>query len=85
MSRGWIKEFQSSLPRQFDEKRNVKSIRRYGYWVKYNEGGELKETGDYWGDEVMAKKFFEYTSSYWNRIQQCFPRHRLSKVFRDLT
>jgi hypothetical protein len=59
----WVEEFRSTLPRQFDEKRNVECVRRYGHWVKYNEGGQLKETGDYRQDGLVARKFFEYTSS----------------------
>lgn len=81
----WVKEFQSTLPRQFDEKRNVECVRRYGHWVKYNEGGQLKETGDYRQDGLVARTFFEYTLSFWDRIGECFPKHRLSKIFRDLT
>ena len=60
----WVAEFQSILPRQFDEKRNVECVRRYGHWVKYSEGGQLKETGDYRQDGLVARKFFEYTSSF---------------------
>jgi hypothetical protein len=81
----WVKEFESSLPRQFDEKRNIECVRRYGHWVKYNKGKRLKETRDFRQDGAMAKTFFEYTSSFWDIISKCFPKPRLGKVFRDLT
>jgi hypothetical protein len=81
----WVAEFGPSLPEQKDEKRNIKCVRRYGHWVKYNKGGDLKETGDYRKDGLVAKKFFEYTSLFWNCIRESFPQHCLGRVFRDLT
>jgi hypothetical protein len=81
----WVNAFKCSLPGQIDEKRNVRCVRRYGHWVKYHKGGELRATADYRRDGEMATRFFADTSLLWSRVGECFPKSHCSRIFRDLT
>jgi hypothetical protein len=81
----WVNEFKCSLPRQIDEKRNLRCVRRYEHLVKYNKRRKLRTTGDYRRDGDIAARFFEDTSMLWERAGECFPRSHCSRVFRDLT
>ena len=81
----WTKEFGGSLPKTNDTKRGVSCVRRYAYWVKYNKGGQLKLSGDYYRDGNIAEKFMKSSALLWGRAKDWFPQHYLSRIYRDLS
>ena len=57
----WVEEYEGKLPRVQDVQRGVSCVRKYAYWVKYNEEREPKASGDFVQDGEAAQKFFEYS------------------------
>ena len=81
----WVEEYEEKLPKVQDVRRGVCCVRKYAYWVKYNEKREPKASGDFVQDGEVAHKFFEYSQPLWDSITNTFPAHVLARVFRDLT
>lgn len=81
----WAARHQRRLPKQSDGGRGIRCVRRYARWVKYNEAGVPKLSGDYIQDGEMATEFFERSQALWDRAIELFPKHHLPKIFRDLS
>ena len=81
----WVARHGRRLPKQSDGGRGICCVRRYARWVKYNEAGVPKLSGDYIQDGEMATEFFERSDGLWDRAIELFPKHHLPKIFRDLS
>ena len=80
----WVDEFGERLPRKRDVCR-VRCVRHYAQWVKYDQDLKPGLSKDYLDDGDMVRRFFECSQVLWDRATERFPKHRLGRVFRDLT
>src|SRR6266496_2156931 len=81
----WANKFGAQLPRTTDSKRCISCVRKYQCWVKYHTEFVPWLSGDYRTDGEIAKQFMKDSELLWSHAEQWFPRHHLSRIFRDLT
>jgi hypothetical protein len=82
----WVEKYGSTFPTTEDPKRGLLCVRRYQEWTAYRETGSAPQTSaDYKNDGEKARIFMEYSKSLWNCERKWFPKHHLSRIYRDLS